>query len=140
MCLLVGWVYAATTLKKAKLNKQCTIIMASNLHLFLEFWVGLGKMLWICLLSLLKLCIPWRKKKDVSKEIVLVTGSASGIGRLMALEFAKLGAKVVLWDVNKKGNEAVKNEIESAGGAAHAYEVDLSKREEIYEKADKVMV
>jgi len=112
--------------------------MALSLQLFLEFWVTLGKVLWITLLSMLKFCIPWSKKKDVSKEIVLVTGSASGIGRLMALEFAKLGAKVVLWDVNKKGNEAVKKEIETAGGDAYAFEVDLSKREDIYEKADKV--
>jgi all-trans-retinol dehydrogenase (NAD+) len=34
---------------------------------------------------------------------VLITGAASGIGRLMALEFASMGAKVVLWDINEQG-------------------------------------
>ena len=110
------------------------------MKLFLEFWACLGKVLWITLVSIVNFFIPYYKKKDVSKEIVLVTGSASGIGRLMAMEFAKLGAKVVLWDVNKKGNESVKREIESSGGVAYAFEVDLSKREIIYEKADEVHI
>lgn len=33
--------------------------------------------------------------------MVLITGAGSGIGRLMALEFAKLQCKVVLCDVNE---------------------------------------
>lgn len=114
--------------------------MASSVQVFVEFWVCLVKVLWVTLVSFVKFFIPCYKKKDVSKEIVLVTGAASGIGRLMAMEFAKLGAKVVLWDVNKKGNEAVKKEIESSGGKAYAFEVDLSKREEIYQKADEVCI
>ena len=43
-----------------------------------------------------------RKKKDVKGKIVLVTGGASGIGRLLALGFANLGSKVVIWDVQQK--------------------------------------
>jgi all-trans-retinol dehydrogenase (NAD+) len=38
---------------------------------------------------------------NVNKKIVLITGGASGIGYGMALEFALLGAQVVVWDVNK---------------------------------------
>ena len=43
--------------------------------------------------------------KSVEGEIVLITGGGSGIGRLMALKLAKLGAVIVTWDVNTKGNE-----------------------------------
>ena len=38
-------------------------------------------------------------------DIVLITGGGSGIGRLMSLKLADLGAIIVTWDVNAKGNE-----------------------------------
>ena len=44
-------------------------------------------------------------KKSIEGDIVLITGGGSGIGRLMALKMAKLGAVIVTWDVNAKGNE-----------------------------------
>ena len=48
---------------------------------------------------------PAAFRKSIAGEIVLITGAGSGIGRLMALKMAKLGAVVVSWDVNAKGNE-----------------------------------
>ena len=51
--------------------------------------------------------------KSVKDEIVLVTGAGSGIGRLMALKFADLGAKIVCWDINKDGMEETVNDIKS---------------------------
>jgi all-trans-retinol dehydrogenase (NAD+) len=39
-------------------------------------------------------------KKSVTGEIVLITGSGSGIGRQLALEFGKLGAVLILWDID----------------------------------------
>jgi NAD(P)-dependent dehydrogenase (short-subunit alcohol dehydrogenase family) len=41
----------------------------------------------------------------MDQDIVLVTGGASGIGRLMALGFAQRAKAVVLWDVDEKGLE-----------------------------------
>ena len=58
-----------------------------------EFLVLLFKVLWLVLVGVVKTFLPVQKK-DASKEIVLVTGAGSGIGRLMTLEFAKLGATV----------------------------------------------
>ena len=43
------------------------------------------KVVWLSLVAFVKLFIPTPHKKDLSKEIVLITGAASGIGRLMAL-------------------------------------------------------
>lgn len=45
----------------------------------------------------------YQPRKKLDGEIALVTGGAGGIGRLVALRLAKLNAKVVLWDVNEKG-------------------------------------
>ena len=43
------------------------------------------------------------RAKDISGQIVLVTGAGGGIGRLLALGFANLGCRVVCWDVAKQG-------------------------------------
>lgn len=54
--------------------------------------------------SLLLMFIPRRlRAKNVVGEIVLVTGAGGGIGRLIAVKFAKLGARVIAWDINQKG-------------------------------------
>ena len=48
--------------------------------------------------------VPLKYKcKDISGQIVLVTGAGGGIGRLLALGLATLGCKVVCWDVAKQG-------------------------------------
>merc|ERR1711936_1041849 len=56
--------------------------------------------------STVKLFLPDKLfHKDISGQVVLVTGGGSGIGRLMSLRFARLGATVVTWDINRIGNE-----------------------------------
>ncbi|KYO26071.1 epidermal retinol dehydrogenase 2 [Alligator mississippiensis] len=80
-----------------------------------------------------------RRKKNVTGEIVLITGAGSGIGRLMALKFAHLGAVLVLWDVNREGNKETGRLAKEVGAVSiHTYTCDCSKKQEIYEYADKV--
>lgn len=107
------------------------------LSVLIEFLAVLWKVLWYSAVGFVKLFLPVQNK-DVSKEVVLITGAGSGIGRLMALRFADLGAKVVLWDINKQGNDAVAQEITAKSQAAFAYQCDCSKREDIYRTAAKV--
>lgn len=54
--------------------------------------------------SLAIACVPRKyRMKDVAGEIALVTGGGSGLGRLISLRLAELGAIVVVWDVNAQG-------------------------------------
>jgi 3-oxoacyl-[acyl-carrier protein] reductase len=66
-------------------------------------------------------------------KVVLVTGSAQGIGRAIALKFARAGAKIILNDIEaqKENLEKVKKEIEELGSEAKYYFADVSKYEEV---------
>ncbi|KFQ87374.1 Epidermal retinol dehydrogenase 2, partial [Phoenicopterus ruber ruber] len=78
-------------------------------------------------------------KKTFAGEIVLITGSANGIGTQIALKFAPLGATLVLWDIDDEGNkETSRLAQENGANRVFAYHCDCSNREEVYEQADKV--
>jgi len=99
---------------------------------------GLLLSIYYMLENLVRWVYPPAFEKSIAGEIVLITGGGSGIGRLMALKMAKLGAVVVTWDVNTKGNEETAKMIKNNGGTAYAYTVDLCSREKIYEAAKQL--
>jgi all-trans-retinol dehydrogenase (NAD+) len=69
---------------------------------------------------------------------VLVTGGASGIGRLIALGCARAGATVTVWDLDEEGARRTALEASEAGATgAHAHVCDLSDREQVYARADE---
>ncbi|XP_030633518.1 retinol dehydrogenase 10 [Chanos chanos] len=78
------------------------------------------------------------RTKPVDGELVLITGSGGGLGRLFALEFTRHGAEVVLWDINTKTNEETAKLVREQGGKAHTYTVDVTNPEEVYRMADQV--
>jgi 3-oxoacyl-[acyl-carrier protein] reductase len=73
--------------------------------------------------------------KKLSRSVrglsVLVTGAASGMGRATAHAFADEGAKVAVTDFKADGAEAVAKEIQSGGGVAKAWKLDVSDSEAI---------
>ncbi|XP_026528391.1 estradiol 17-beta-dehydrogenase 11-like, partial [Notechis scutatus] len=77
-------------------------------------------------------------RKSVAGEIVLITGAASGIGKLIAFEFAKQRSRLVLWDINKSGIEETAEDCRKLGVEAYPYVVDCSLKEDIYSVAEKV--
>lgn len=64
---------------------------------------------------------------ELVNEIALVTGSAQGIGAAIARKFAAHGARVALADIQIEKAQLVANEINAAGGIAHAFPVDISQ-------------
>jgi len=87
---------------------------------------------------LVKICLPQKMlEKNISGQVVLVTGGGSGIGRLMCLRFARLGATIVTWDINKAGNEETVDMIKKEGNRAFSYTVDMSSRDDIYRVAEQ---
>jgi NAD(P)-dependent dehydrogenase (short-subunit alcohol dehydrogenase family) len=67
---------------------------------------------------------------DFASRTVLITGAASGFGRLAARRFAAQGAQVALGDVNEAGLAETVAQVEKAGGKAVAKRCDVSKEED----------
>ena len=77
---------------------------------------------------------------DFNNKKVLITGSASGIGRLMALRIAARGGRLILWDLDEAHLAAVAGEIVAAGGQAAAYACNLAERASIEAAAARTLV
>ncbi|XP_037082652.1 epidermal retinol dehydrogenase 2-like isoform X2 [Pollicipes pollicipes] len=106
---------------------------------FLNAGVCVVRALFCWLESVVLFFVPAHyRMKSVAGDVTLITGGGSGIGRLLALRLAKRGARIVTWDVNVEGNDETVRLIRAAGGEAHAYTCDLSKREEVYKTAERV--
>lgn len=63
-------------------------------------------------------------------KVAVVTGSGSGIGQGIALEYAKYGAKVMVSDINEKGMEETLGLIKDVGGEAASMNADVRKTED----------
>jgi NAD(P)-dependent dehydrogenase (short-subunit alcohol dehydrogenase family) len=59
-------------------------------------------------------------------RLALVTGAAAGIGRAIALRYARAGARVVLADLRAEDCAATVREIAAAGGHAWAFALDIT--------------
>jgi all-trans-retinol dehydrogenase (NAD+) len=73
-------------------------------------------------------------KKSLAKDHVFLTGAGSGIGRLMAVEFGKLGCKLSLSDINMTGLNETKAILMKAGVPAaniNIFVCDVSKKAQI---------
>lgn len=67
----------------------------------------------------------------MKNKTAVVTGASRGIGRAIALAFAKQGANLVLnYNSNEKAAKEVVAAIEEVGGKAIAVQADVSKAEE----------
>ncbi len=64
-------------------------------------------------------------------KVALVTGAGQGLGKAMALCFAREGADIVVNDVNAKTMEATAAEIVVLGRKALAVKGDVSKKAEV---------
>ncbi|KAJ8042429.1 Epidermal retinol dehydrogenase 2 [Holothuria leucospilota] len=110
------------------------------LGIFIKLPLVLLRSLFETLFAVVKRLVPlwlWRKK-SVEGDIVLITGAGSGIGRQIALNFAQERAVLVLWDVDKFGNEETAKLVGQLNAEVYTYTCDVTKRENVYKLARKV--
>ena len=69
-------------------------------------------------------------RNSLNGKVVVITGASSGIGKAMAIEYAAMGAKVVLGARQSDKLEALCNEITAKEGKAVWCETDVTKVED----------
>ncbi len=72
-------------------------------------------------------------------KVALITGGAKGIGREIALLFAKEGADIVVWDVNLIAAQQTASEIEGLGVKAIAAQIDVTSFANVEEGLNKIL-
>ncbi len=78
--------------------------------------------------------------KGMRGKAAIITGAASGIGRVAAQMFAREGVKVIVTtDANIKGGEETVRLIKEAGGEATFVKCDVSKARDVEAMVDKTL-
>src|SRR6201982_2547029 len=72
-------------------------------------------------------------------KVALVTGAASGIGKEIAVIFAREGAKVAIADLDQKAADATAREIDSTGKRAIGIAMDVANEQQVDDGTAKVV-
>jgi 3-hydroxybutyrate dehydrogenase len=71
-------------------------------------------------------------------NVAVITGAGSGIGRQIALSFAREGARLAICDIDMAAAGRVVDELEEAGAEAMAVEMDVTSEEAVNSGVDAV--
>jgi NAD(P)-dependent dehydrogenase (short-subunit alcohol dehydrogenase family) len=75
----------------------------------------------------------------LQNKVAVVTGAASGMGKAIAILYAKEGANVVVSDINMEAATITVEEIKSNGGKAIAVMANVAKEEDIQNLINKAV-
>jgi NAD(P)-dependent dehydrogenase (short-subunit alcohol dehydrogenase family) len=75
---------------------------------------------------------------DFKDKLILVTGAARGIGRAVAFEYARAGARLIILDVLGDKLNATASTLRADGYTVHAFTCDLSSDKEVESLGAKI--
>ena len=75
---------------------------------------------------------------DVRGKVVVVTGAGSGIGRALAYDLARQGAKLAISDIDEVGLAETAKQVEVIGGQLHSQRLNVTDRVAVLAYADTV--
>lgn len=75
---------------------------------------------------------------DFKNKTVLITGGASGIGKIMTKLSLQRGARVIVWDIDQSAMDTMANEFSNLGNV-ECMNVDISKEDEIKKTSAQII-
>ena len=75
---------------------------------------------------------------SLKEKKAIVTGGGSGIGRAIAVLFAKQGAEVHIVELSEENSKDVLEEIKAIGGKAFAYSCNIANQQEVIATVGKI--
>jgi 3-hydroxybutyrate dehydrogenase len=72
-------------------------------------------------------------------KVAIVTGAASGIGKEIAITFAREGAKVAIADLNQKAADATASEIDPSGKRVMGVAMDVTSEQQVDDGTARVV-
>lgn len=96
-------------------------VIAYNVAVLVLDLVFLLVKFWFYTVHAIYKAIKGVEERDVSNDVVLITGAGHGIGKELALQYSALGSTIVCWDINEQLNQDTVKLIKSRGGKAHGY-------------------
>ncbi|VDP98483.1 unnamed protein product [Trichobilharzia regenti] len=111
-------------------------------EILIEIFLFLCKLTWCCICELItrisQLINP--VYKDLSSDVVLITGADSGIGRLMCSEFAKYSSTIIAVGLNKSSlAETADIVYQETGIHIKTYVCDFRHKKQIDELTESVL-
>ena len=76
---------------------------------------------------------------DFKNKTILITGASSGIGKQTAIEFAKLGANIILVARRKEKLDELANELEKFNVMTFVCQCDVSDKAQVKEMSKNVL-
>src|SRR5687768_11634903 len=77
-----------------------------------------------------------RRKMELNEQVAIVTGAGRGIGRATALELARMGADIVIAEVDKPGAERTASEVRALNRRARVIATDVTSSKDLRAMAD----
>jgi NAD(P)-dependent dehydrogenase (short-subunit alcohol dehydrogenase family) len=74
---------------------------------------------------------------ELERQVAIVTGAGRGIGRATALELARMGADVVVAELDRAGAERTAGEVRGLGRRAMAVVTDVTSRKDLAAMAEQ---
>jgi NAD(P)-dependent dehydrogenase (short-subunit alcohol dehydrogenase family) len=77
---------------------------------------------------------------ELSGQVAIVTGAGRGIGRATALELARMGADILIAEMDKAGAERTAAEVKDIGRRVSVVPTDVTRRADLETMADRARV